>query len=91
MPETPANKCPYLPACPVYRLWNLFSPDRRTLWDVIQSLDEERQHQLAMRLEESEPIRSTIELLTKENAALRAYKRRAELFLLSKGLSLPED
>jgi hypothetical protein len=44
-----------------------------------------------MRLEESEPIRSTIELLTKENAALRAYKRRAELFLLSKGLSLPED
>lgn len=91
MPETPANRCPYLPACPVFRIWHFFHHGGPSLWDVIQSLDEERQHQLAMRLEESEPIRSTIELLAKENAALRSYKRRAELFLLSKGLSLPED
>jgi hypothetical protein len=58
---------------------------------VIKRLDEERACELAKRLEWLEPQRSTIDLLTKENAALRGYKRRAELFLLSKGLSLPDD
>jgi hypothetical protein len=32
-----------------------------------------------------------IDALTDENAALRDYKRRAELFLLSQGLELPRD
>lgn len=91
MPETSSDRCPSIPSCPIYRLWHLFSGKSLSVWDIVQRLDEERQHQLAMRIEWQEPQRSTIDALTKENAALRCYKRRAELFLLSKGLSLPED
>lgn len=91
MPETRATRCGYLPSCPIYRIWHFFHHGGPSLWDVIQSLDEERQKELAKRLEEREPIRSTIDLLTRENAALRSYKRKAELYLLSKGLALPED
>jgi len=69
----------------------MFGGQPGTLWDVVRQLDAERQKELAKRIEWQEPARSTIDLLTKENAALRGYKRRAELFLLSKGLSLPED
>lgn len=91
MPEISSDRCPSLPGCPIYKLWSLLSGRRQTVWDIVQKLDEDRQHQLAERIEWQEPQRSTIDLLTKENAALRSYKRRAELFLLSKGLSLPDD
>jgi hypothetical protein len=63
----------------------------QSLWQVVENLDRERQAQLAKRLENQEPQRSTIDALTKQNAALISWKRRAELFLLSQGLSLPED
>jgi hypothetical protein len=91
MPETPSKTCPGVSWCPVYVAWRLLGGQTLSLWDVIKRLDEERACELAKRLEWLEPQRSTINLLTKENAALRGYKRRAELFLLSKGLSLPED
>jgi hypothetical protein len=91
MPETPDKFCPYVKHCPVYKLWRLFGGQTMSLWDVVKQLDEDRAQQLARRLEAQEPQRSTIDLLTKENAALRSYKRRADLFLLSKGLSLPDD
>lgn len=91
MPETPSKTCHDLPFCPVYKIWRLLGGAPVTVWDVVKELDQERARQLAKRIEWEEPQRSTIDLLTKENAALRGYKRRAELFLLSKGLSLPED
>lgn len=91
MPETLSEHCPSLPRCPVYKLWRRLGQKPMTLWDVIQQLDEERARELAKRIEWQEPARSTIDVLTKENSALRGYKRRVELFLLSKGLSLPED
>lgn len=91
MPATPEPNCPYVSFCPVYKIWYLLSGSRLTLWDVVQKLDRERAKELAKRIEWQEPQRSTIDVLTKENAALRGWKRRAELFLLSKGLSLPED
>jgi hypothetical protein len=91
MPETPDKFCPYVKYCPVYTIWRLLGGQTMSLWDVVKQLDEDRAHQLAKRLESQEPQRSTIDLLTKENAALRSYKRRADLFLLSKGLSLPDD
>jgi hypothetical protein len=91
MPETPDKNCPYVKHCPVYKLWRLFGGKTVSLWDVVKQLDQERAAALSKRLEWLEPQRSTIDVLTKENAALRSYKRRAELFLLSKGLSLPDD
>jgi hypothetical protein len=91
MPETPSPNCPYVSFCPVYKIWRFLGGQTLSLWDVVKQLDEDRAQQLAKRLESQEPQRSTIDVLTKENAALRSYKRRAELFLLSKGLSLPED
>jgi hypothetical protein len=91
MPETPEPNCPYISCCPVYKLWFLLSGKHLTIWDVVQKLDRERAKELAKRIEWQEPQRSTIDVLTNENAALRGWKRRAELLLLSKGLSLPED
>jgi hypothetical protein len=92
MPEQIEKNCPYIQVCPVYKLWRLFAQSGgTTLWDVIRQLDQDRAKELAQRIEWQEPQRSTIDALTKENAALRSYKRRAELFLLSKGLSLPDD
>jgi len=91
MPETPSKTCHDLPFCPVYRIWRLLGGAQVTVWDVVQKLDRERARQLARRIEWEEPQRSTIDALTEENSALRDYKRRAELFLLSKGLSLPGD
>jgi hypothetical protein len=91
MPETLEPHCPYVSICPVYKIWRFLGGRSLSLWDVVKRLDEDRAKQLAKRLEWQEPQRSTIDALTKENAALRSYKRRAELFLLSKGLSLPDD
>jgi hypothetical protein len=92
VPETSSPTCPSIPLCPVYRVWYAISGHKTpTMWDIVQRLDEVRQRELAKRIEWQEPQRSTIDELTKENAALRSYKRRAELFLLSKGLNLPED
>jgi len=92
MPEAINPNCPYIHHCPVYKLWYLFSSEKPpSMWDVVQKLDESRQHELAKRIEWQEPQRSSIDALAKENAALRSWKRRAEMFLLSKGLSLPEN
>ena len=91
MPETPSPTCHDLPFCPVYKIWTALVGHKLTVWDIVQRLDQERARELARRIEWQEPQRSAIDALTKENAALRSYKRRAELFLLSKGLSLPDD
>lgn len=91
MPETPSPQCPYVSFCPVYKVWRFLGGQTVSLWDVVKQLDEERAKALAKRLEWLEPQRSTIDVLTQENAALRGWKRRAELLLLSKGLSLPDD
>jgi hypothetical protein len=92
MPERTEKNCPYIHICPVYKVWRLFDRESiPSLWDVIHQLDQERAAELAKRLESREPQRSTIDVLTKENAALKSWKRRAELFLLAKGLSLPDE
>jgi hypothetical protein len=80
MPETLEPHCPYVSICPVYKIWRFLGGRSLSLWDVVKRLDEDRAKQLAKRLEWQEPQRSTIDALTKENAALRSYKRRAELF-----------
>jgi hypothetical protein len=90
MPETPSRQCPYVPFCPVYKVWRLLGGQTLSLWDVVKQLDHDRARELAKRIEWQEPQRSTIDALTDENAALRDYKRRAERFLLSQGLSLPD-
>jgi hypothetical protein len=91
MPEQTSPRCGYIPSCPVYRLWYMWRGEGQSLWQVVENLDRERQEQLAKRLENQEPQRSSIDALTKQNAALISWKRRAELFLLSQGLSLPDD
>ena len=61
-----------------------------TLWDVLWQLDQQRSEEMAKALELSEPERSSIAKLSRENAELRDYKRRSELFLLSQGLTIPD-
>lgn len=97
MPTKPpafSPNCPYEPVCPIYMTWRWAHGSRpfsTALMDAIKAFDEERQRLLQKRLEWDEPQRSTIDLLTAENAELREWKRRAELFLLSQGLSLPPE
>jgi hypothetical protein len=91
VPETPSKTCHDLPFCPVYKIWTALVGHKLTLWEVVQKLDRDRAKELAKRIEWEEPQRSSIDVLAKENAALRGWKRRAELFLLSNGLSLPDD
>lgn len=96
MPPVPRveRHCPFETVCPIFWAWTHFAnvkPFPSDLVSAIRAFDDERRRMLQLRLEWQEPQRSTIEKLTQENAELLAWKRRAELFLLSQGLSLPPD
>src|SRR5215210_9559519 len=89
-----SEPCVFSAICPVFQVYSLISGAKPFAPDLLQlarDFQAYRQDELQKRIEGSEPWRSTIELLTYQNTELRAWKRRAEMFLLANGLELPPE